>query len=431
MIEKLVIIAIPGIDYDTFCKYQKDLTIFKELGCEACLTYAPSIFIHKAEGHFLSNIFTIREKKKYIPTTNTIGGTLELINNEKKEYKKEDFLLQTSELIDNEFPIEMKDGYVETIEFEPFEEIIALDCEMCITENGFELTRITLINHEKILYDSFVLPKTPIINYMTRYSGITEEDLKDCKVQLEDVQKKFLELVSSKTILVGHSLENDLHKTKVIHKRIIDTSILYPTGDQSKKRKHSLKNLAGMFLKRTIQTGDGHDSHEDARAALDLALLKIKNGPHFGLTSTFENVKLTDIISQHEKNSVVIDDIEMITRFSSSVSSDIPCDNDEEVVQKGIQELKNTNSKNHFVWMRMKGFEKNETLDEIKKINENMKLIFDALPPQSMYIILTGYGSLKDVDKAKQQYGDGSNQMNESIIKAKNALSFFGLKGKQ
>lgn len=423
-----MIIGIPGIDYDTFCKYKNDLTIFKDIPSEACLTYAPSVFIQKAENSFLSNIFMIREKKKNIPSAKTIGGTLQLLNKEEKVFTKEDFLLNTSELIDNEFPIEMKEGFVETIEFEPFEEMIALDCEMCITEIGFELTRITLINHEKVLYDSFVLPKNPIIDYMTKYSGITEDHLKDCKVQLEDVQKKFLEIVSSKTILVGHSLENDLKSTKIIHKRIIDTSILYPTGDQQKKRKFSLKNLCGMYLKREIQTGNGHDSHEDARAALDLALLKIKNGPNFGLSNSYENVKLADIIHQHEKHTTFIDDIDMITKFSSLSTNDIPCVNDDEVVQKAVHELKNT--KSHFIWMRLKGYENKESYDEIKKLNENLKIIYDAIPEKTMYIIVTGYGSMKEIEKAKQDYGDGSNQMNDCIIKAKNALSFFGLKEK-
>lgn len=36
-----------------------------------------------------------------------------------------------------------------------------------------------------------------------------------------------------------------------------------------------LKTLAERFLKRTIQTGS-HDSIDDARAAMDLALLKIR-----------------------------------------------------------------------------------------------------------------------------------------------------------
>ena len=45
--------------------------------------------------------------------------------------------------------------------------------------------------------------------------------------------------------------------------------------------KPSLKVLAERFLKRPIQQGS-HDSIDDAKAAMDLALLKISHGPSYG-----------------------------------------------------------------------------------------------------------------------------------------------------
>jgi RNA exonuclease 1 len=48
-----------------------------------------------------------------------------------------------------------------------------------------------------------------------RYSGITEEQLRDVKVTLADVQAHLVTLMDADTILVGHSLENDLRALKV------------------------------------------------------------------------------------------------------------------------------------------------------------------------------------------------------------------------
>lgn len=78
--------------------------------------------------------------------------------------------------------------------------------------------------------------------------------------------------------MVGHSLENDLLALKISHGLVIDTALLYkhPRGGSYKT---ALRILAKKFLSRDIQqSGTGHDSIEDARAAMELALLKIKHG---------------------------------------------------------------------------------------------------------------------------------------------------------
>lgn len=92
------------------------------------------------------------------------------------------------------------------------------------------------------------------------------------------LQEDFLRLVYKETILVGHSLENDLLALKIKHDLVIDTAILYrhPRG---RSYKTALRVLTRKFLSREIQdSGNGHDSVEDARATMELALLKIKHG---------------------------------------------------------------------------------------------------------------------------------------------------------
>ena len=49
------------------------------------------------------------------------------------------------------------------------EKVFALDCEMCYTTNGIELTRVTVIDEDgSNVYESFVKPDNPILDYNTR-----------------------------------------------------------------------------------------------------------------------------------------------------------------------------------------------------------------------------------------------------------------------
>lgn len=91
-------------------------------------------------------------------------------------------------------------------------------------------------------------------------------------------KEEFLSIVHKQTVLVGHSLENDLLALKVHHDLVIDTSILYK-HNRGGNYKIALRVLAKRFLQWEIQTSNsGHNSIDDARAAMELALLKIKHG---------------------------------------------------------------------------------------------------------------------------------------------------------
>uniref|UniRef100_A0A8C5JB49 Exonuclease domain-containing protein n=1 Tax=Junco hyemalis TaxID=40217 RepID=A0A8C5JB49_JUNHY len=115
---------------------------------------------------------------------------------------------------------ESLDGFVKTFEKLPttdgYPGIYALDCEMCYTKQGLELTRVTVINSElKVVYDTFVKPDSKVVDYNTRFSGVTEEDLENTSITLRDVQAVLLNMFSADTILIGHSLESDLFALKV------------------------------------------------------------------------------------------------------------------------------------------------------------------------------------------------------------------------
>ncbi|CAL9696447.1 unnamed protein product [Knipowitschia caucasica] len=155
--------------------------------------------------------------------------------------------------------------------------VFALDCEMCYTKQGLELTRVTVIDSQfQVIYDTFVKPASKVVDYNTRFSGVTEEDLRDVSITLRDVQAVLLSMFSAESILLGHSLESDLMALKLIHSSVVDTAIVFPHR-LGLPYKRALRNLMADHLKRIIQDSvGGHDSSEDASACMELMIWKIK-----------------------------------------------------------------------------------------------------------------------------------------------------------
>lgn len=114
---------------------------------------------------------------------------------------------------------------------------------------------------------------------------------------LKDIQLKLYELLTPRSVLIGHSLNSDLTALKITHPFIIDTALIYP-HPRGPPLKSSLKYLAQKYLNRQIQKGHGstgpgagHDSIEDARTCLDLVKQKCEKGKDWGLgDSQGENI---------------------------------------------------------------------------------------------------------------------------------------------
>lgn len=65
---------------------------------------------------------------------------------------------------------------------------VAIDCEMCDTKNGLELTRVSLVSLSgELLLDTFVKPADEIVDYRSQWSGVTSEVLRCVTHSIEQV----------------------------------------------------------------------------------------------------------------------------------------------------------------------------------------------------------------------------------------------------
>ncbi|VVB05117.1 unnamed protein product [Arabis nemorensis] len=145
-------------------------------------------------------------------------------------------------------------------------EIIAVDCEMVLCEDGTEgLVRVGVVDRDlKVILDTFVKPDKPIVDYRTDITGITAEDIEKATLSVADVQETLQPFLSKGTILVGHSLNKDLEVLKIDHPKVIDTSLVFKYPNARKLRRPSLNNLC--------EAGIPHDCVQDAPAAMKLVL---------------------------------------------------------------------------------------------------------------------------------------------------------------
>lgn len=315
--------------------------------------------------------------------------------------------------------------------------VLCLDCEMCETDpDQYDLTRISIVDWDgTVIMDELVKPAKAITNYLTQYSGITKAKLENVTTTLEDIQSRVLALLKNHTILVGHSLVSDLNALKITHPFIVDTSIMYP-HPRGPPLKSSLKFLSQKYLGRAIQSGSsGHDSIEDARAALDLVKMKCQKGSEWG-TSEASNESIFKRLARSPRPTgiegpsclgAVVDWGVPKRGYGALANVSIGCENDEDVV-KGIRRavLGDQDGKEvvgagvDFVYARMRGLEAkrgwwnssktadNDALRESAKSEvsdgnvdgtavaetvSRIKEVYNSLPPCTALIVYSGSGN--------------------------------------
>ncbi|XP_030315376.1 RNA exonuclease 5 [Calypte anna] len=195
------------------------------------------------------------------------------------------YMLTLEEQKKNGYPIKGSPGCKGYVDTECHQQrtdsspLFGLDCEMCLTAKGNEVTRVSLVDAQgQCLLNELVRPESTVVNYCTRFSGVTKKMLLPVRTRLPDIQTKLKKMLPHDAVLVGHSLNADLQALEMIHPSVIDTSLLFARNEG---RRFKLKFLAKAVLGKEIQSEQkvGHDPAEDARAALELAQFFIEQGP--------------------------------------------------------------------------------------------------------------------------------------------------------
>lgn len=159
--------------------------------------------------------------------------------------------------------------------------MVAVDCEMVLCEDGTDaLVRVCVVDRDlEVKLDELVKPDKTVVDYRTNITGVSAKDLEQVTCSLQDIQESMKKLLSRGTILVGHSLNNDLQALKVDHTRAIDTALVFKYWSGSNFRRPSLNDLCKSVLGYELRKeGAPHDCVEDARAAMKLVLAKINGG---------------------------------------------------------------------------------------------------------------------------------------------------------
>ncbi|TGZ81573.1 hypothetical protein EX30DRAFT_306092 [Ascodesmis nigricans] len=188
---------------------------------------------------------------------------------------------------------------------------LALDAEMCYTTHGMEICRLSAVAFPsgEIVIDALVRPFGEVLDFNTRFSGVTAEMLSSAapwspkpyppsstpiinptlpiasnpKLPILSsplaARDALLKYITPETLLIGHSLGNDLDVLRLCHATVVDTMVLFPHVKGWPLR-NRLKWCVERMLQREIQKegeATGHDSVVDARCAGELVRWKVKD----------------------------------------------------------------------------------------------------------------------------------------------------------
>ncbi|XP_048575616.1 uncharacterized exonuclease C637.09 isoform X2 [Nematostella vectensis] len=263
--------------------------------------------------------------------------------------------------------------------------MFAIDCEMCTTSEGLELTRVSVVEEDcTLLYDTFVKPDRPIIDYNTKYSGITAEMLDGVTVKLADVQKELQAIIPPGAIVAGHSLECDLKALKMAYDHVIDTAVVYGDG-RGALYKPALRYLAQTYLN---------------------LLHKLSNS---GVSCSF--VDYPGIAKAH----------------SAGGHHTIICSSDEQVESHALKQI----NKSDFTWVHFHAAEdfhkdtnKSRKFESVlHELDARVASIAESLPSDCLLMVLLGHGDRTEIMSNREQ--KSKNTLRRLTQEASKGLCFF------
>lgn len=307
--------------------------------------------------------------------------------------------------------------------------LFAIDCEMVETQNGSELARVSVVNEElECVFDTLVKPECPVLDYRTRFSGITAEILEDVETSLKDVQEKLLEILSPHSIFIGHSLENDFHALKFRHPFVIDTSLLF-TPSATPTFKPSLRKLSKELLMADIQNSDsGHDSIEDAMTCMKLVLMKLKTGTSCKIAfNEFTPTLFTDLRMQGCTTGMV--DKESVVRlFGKGSSNSAVAVTDEEAVEK----TKEIVPLSKFSFVQLHGMENlfksdsNAATEKVRtaaeELDDRVMDLVAGCSSKTVVFVVMGSGDIRKVRQLQQQEFTDFSRLKKEVTCARTGL---------
>ena len=129
--------------------------------------------------------------------------------------------------------------------------------------------------------DSYVQPAEPVVDYLTRFSGLEAHDFMDGIGHhietMKPVYLKLRQLIDAGVVFVGHGLKTDFEMINVVvpPSQIVDTvNLFYLEGSRRISLRFLAWHLLGEQMANRMQ--DKHDSIEDARVALQLYKLYVE-----------------------------------------------------------------------------------------------------------------------------------------------------------
>ena len=155
------------------------------------------------------------------------------------------------------------------------------------------------VAEREVLMDMLYHPEgRVVVDYRTAISGITAELLagENVVTDFAVVQQQLLSLISEQCVLVGHGLSHDLKALKLVHKRVIDTGLIFTSP-----LKHQMLGLRDVvkhvFSQDCQPENQPHNSIHDAGWPLEL-VRKVIDGADAEEDSGKRTRKLVELLAQ-------------------------------------------------------------------------------------------------------------------------------------